>query len=222
VKNPINPDLELWIGAIERIAKAGIRNIAAVHRGFSSYAKSLFRNPPYWEIPVELRRRMPEIPLICDHSHICGSRESLLTIAQYALDLNYDGLMTEVHYDPDHALSDAQQQITPEAYNHLISALRYRKEFTDDEKFVETLDQLRNKIDAIDKELLDLLARRMDISEMIGDVKRENNISILQVARWNAIIRNALAHGSEIGLSEEFIMKYLSALHQESIDRQTR
>ncbi|HLF63247.1 MAG TPA: bifunctional 3-deoxy-7-phosphoheptulonate synthase/chorismate mutase type II [Saprospiraceae bacterium] len=222
VKNPVNPDLDLWIGGIERIQKAGVTQIAAVHRGFSSYAKTKFRNPPYWEIPVELRRRMPDIPLICDHSHICGNRESLLSVAQYALDLNYDGIMTEVHHDPDNAWSDAQQQITPESYKQMISSLRLRKEYSDDEKFVETLDMLRHKIDEIDQELIDLLARRMDISERIGDVKRKNNIAILQVARWNEIIRNALAHGSEIGLSEEFIMKYLSAIHQESIDRQSQ
>ncbi len=221
VKNPINPDLELWIGGIERLRKAGITQIGAVHRGFSTYAKSSFRYPPYWEIPIELRRRMPEIPLICDHSHICGNRESLQSIAQYALDLNYDGLMTEVHYDPAHALSDAQQQLTPEAYVQMIAGLRFTNAFTDDEKFVETLDMLRHNIDEIDRELIELLARRMDISERIGAVKRKNNIAILQVERWNEILRNAIAHGSELGLSKEFIMKYLSAMHQESIARQT-
>ena len=222
VKNPVNPDLELWIGAIERLRNAGISEVAAVHRGFSSYAKTPFRNPPYWEIPIELRRRMPDIALICDNSHICGSRESLQTVAQYALDLNYDGLMTEVHHDPDHALSDAQQQLTPDAYLQMIRSLRFRREFSDDEKFVETLDLLRHKIDEIDQELIALLGRRMDISERIGDVKRKNNIAILQVERWNEIIRNALAHGNELGLSEAFVMKYLSAIHQESIERQTR
>jgi chorismate mutase len=222
VKNPVNPDLELWIGAIERIRNAGITQIAAVHRGFSSFTKTPFRNPPYWEIPIELRRRMPEIPLICDNSHICGTRESLRTTAQYALDLNYDGLMTEVHHDPDQAWSDAQQQLTPAAYIQMIRSLRFRKEFSDDEKFVETLDLLRHKIDEIDRELIELLARRMDISERIGDVKRKNDIAILQVERWNEIIRNALMHGEELGLSETFIMKYLSAIHQESIERQTR
>lgn len=221
VKNPINPDLELWIGALERIQKAGITTVAAVHRGFSSYEKTRFRYPPYWEIPIELRRRMPEIPLICDHSHICGSRKTLMPVAQYALDLNYDGLMTEVHHDPEHALSDAQQQLTPQAYHNLIGGLRFRNEFTDDQKFVETLDLLRHKIDEIDRELVELLARRMQISERIGDVKRKNNIAILQVARWNEIVRNALAHGGELGLTEEFVMKYLSALHKESIGRQT-
>lgn len=222
IKNPVNPDLELWIGAIERIRNAGINTVAAVHRGFSTFAKSQFRNPPYWEIPIELRRRMPELPLICDHSHICGSRDTLKSVAQYALDLNYDGLMTEVHHDPDNALSDAQQQLTPAAYQQMISSLRFRSEFTDDAKFVETLDLLRNKIDEIDLELVDLLARRMEISERIGDVKRKNNIAILQVERWNEIVRNVLAHGSELGLSEEFVMRYLASLHQESISRQTR
>jgi chorismate mutase len=165
---------------------------------------------------------MPQIPLICDNSHICGTRDSLRATAQYALDLNYDGLMTEVHHDPDHAWSDAQQQITPDAYIQMIRSLRFRNEFSNDEKFVETLDLLRHKIDEIDKELIELLARRMDISERIGDVKRKNNIAILQVERWNEIIRNALTHGEELGLSEAFIMKYLSGIHQESIERQTR
>lgn len=222
VKNPVNPDLDLWIGAIERIRAAGITQVAAVHRGFSTYARTIFRNPPQWEIPVELRRRMPEIPLICDHSHICGSRDALQAIAQYALDLNYDGIMTEVHHAPDAALSDAQQQITPQAYQQLIARLRLRYETTDDAEFVEQLSMLRNKIDVLDRELLEILARRMGISEQIGVVKRENNIAILQVERWNAILRNALTYGRTIGLSEEFIMKYLSAIHQESIDRQTR
>lgn len=222
VKNPVNPDLELWIGAIERIRNAGITTIAAVHRGFSTFAKSQFRNPPYWEIPIELRRRMPDIPLICDHSHICGSRDMLKSVAQYALDLNYDGLMTEVHFDPDRALSDAQQQLTPDAYRQMIAGLRFRSAFTDDQKFVETLDLLRHKIDEIDRELVDLLGRRMEISERIGDVKRKNNIAILQVERWNEIVRNVLTHGSELGLSEEFIMRYLASIHQESISRQTK
>ena len=221
VKNPVNPEVDLWIGGIERILNSGERKVAAIHRGFSSYSKSQFRNPPFWEIPIELRRRLPDIPLLCDHSHICGSRETLRTVAQYALDLNYDGLMTEVHFNPQNALSDSQQQVTPEAYLRMIGSLRFRSEFTDDEKFVETLDLLRHKIDEIDRELVDLLARRMDISERIGDVKRRNSIAILQVARWNEIVRNALVRGTELGLSETFIMKYLAAIHQESISRQT-
>ncbi|MFZ1678466.1 MAG: bifunctional 3-deoxy-7-phosphoheptulonate synthase/chorismate mutase type II [Saprospiraceae bacterium] len=220
VKNPTNPDLELWIGAIERVQKAGVTTIAAIHRGFSSYGKSMYRNEPYWEIPIELRRRLPGIPLLCDNSHICGNRTELLNVAQYALDLNYDGLMTETHCDPDHALSDAAQQITPATYKLLIDKLDFKREMTDDSDFLEYMDFVRKQIDEIDLEVLNLLGKRMKLSEEIGKHKKHNRISILQVKRWNEILEKAKDMGRERGLSEGFISHYLSAVHQESIKRQ--
>lgn len=221
VKNPTNPDLELWIGAIERLQVIGINQIAAIHRGFSTYAKSMFRNEPYWEIPIELRRRMPDIPLFCDNSHICGNRVDLQSVAQYALDLNYDGLMTETHCDPDHALSDAQQQITPEVYGRLIQSLVLKKETTDDLEFLQHLDTIRHQIDDLDFEVLNLLAKRMKLSEEIGLHKKQSKVSVFQVARWNEILEKAKVMGRERGLSEGFISNYLSAVHQESIAKQT-
>lgn len=220
VKNPTNPDLELWIGAIERMQASGIKQIAAIHRGFSTYAKTMFRNEPYWEIPIELRRRMPQIPLFCDNSHICGNRSELLNVAQYALDLNYDGLMTETHCDPDNALSDAMQQITPATYKLLIDKLDFKREMTDDSDFIEYMDSIRHQIDGIDLEVLNLLSQRMKLSEEIGLHKKHNKISVLQVRRWNEILEKAKMMGRERGLSEGFISNYLSAVHQESIKRQ--
>lgn len=222
VKNPTNPDLELWIGAIERVQKAGVTTIAAIHRGFSSYGKSMYRNEPYWEIPIELRRRMPGIPLMCDNSHICGNRTELLNVAQYALDLNYDGLMTETHCDPDHAQSDAAQQITPATYKLLIDKLDFKREMTDDSDFLEYMDSVRHQIDEIDLSVLNLLSTRMKLSEEIGKHKEQNRISILQLKRWNEILEKAKDMGRERGLSEGFISNYLSAVHQESIARQAR
>jgi chorismate mutase len=222
VKNPTNPDLELWIGAIERIQAVGIQQIAAIHRGFSSYAKSVFRNEPYWEIPIELRRRMPDIPLFCDNSHICGNRKELLSVAQYAIDLNYDGLMTETHCDPDRAWSDPQQQITPAAYIDLIQHLDFKRETTDDLAFLQHLDLIRHQIDDLDFEILNLLARRMKLSEEIGLHKKQSKVSVFQVARWNEILEKAKVMGRERGLSEGFISNYLSAVHQESIAVQAK
>jgi len=222
VKNPTNPDLELWIGAIERMKAAGIKQIAAIHRGFSTYAKTMYRNEPYWEIPIELRRRMPDIPLFCDNSHICGNRAELLNVAQYALDLNYDGLMTETHCDPDNALSDAMQQITPATYKLLINKLDFKREMTDDSDFIEYMDSIRHQIDNIDFEVLNLLAKRMKLSEEIGLHKKHNKVSVLQVKRWNEILEKAKVMGRERGLSEGFISNYLSAVHQESIAVQAK
>ncbi len=222
VKNPVNPDLDLWIGAIERIGNAGITQLGAIHRGFSTYAKSKFRNAPYWEIPIELRRRMPEIPLICDNSHICGNRVDLLEIAQQALDLNYDGLMTEVHHTPDAAWSDAKQQITPLVYYELCQRLVLRRETTDNVSFLEHIENLRHKIDEVDLEMMNLLARRMRLAEDIGRYKKRNNIAILQTARWNEILEKAYQQGRERGLNDPFVEKFLTAVHQESIAHQTK
>lgn len=221
VKNPVNPDLELWIGAVERLRNAGIGQIGAIHRGFSAYAKTKFRNAPWWEIPIELRRRMPELPLLCDNSHICGNREDLLEIAQQALDLNYDGLMTEVHCQPDEAWSDAKQQITPFTYGEMLTRLVLRKETTDNPEFLENIEHLRHKIDEIDLEMLNLLARRMRCAQDIGRYKQRNNIAILQSARWNDVLEKAFAQGRQRGLGDDFVEKFFAAVHQESIAHQT-
>jgi len=220
IKNPVNPDLDLWIGAIERIQQAGVTRVGAIHRGFSAYAKSKFRNAPYWEIPIELRRRLPELPLICDNSHICGNREDLLEVAQQALDLNYDGIMTEVHATPDAAWSDAKQQITPVIYGELLNRLIVRRETTENPEFLEHIENLRHKIDEVDLELLNLLSRRMRFAEDIGRYKQRNNISILQTGRWNEILDKGFAEGRQRGLSDDFVERFLSAIHQESIAHQ--
>ncbi len=220
IKNPVNPDLELWIGAIERIRNAGVTQVGAIHRGFSSYAKSKFRNAPYWEIPIELRRRMPELPLICDNSHICGNREDLHEVAQQALDLNYDGLMTEVHPTPDEAWSDAKQQIKPFIYIEMIKNLIVRRESSTNPEFLENIENLRHKIDEIDLDLFNLLARRMRVAEDIGRYKSRNNISILQTTRWNEILEKGFEQGRTRGLTDEFVEKFLAAIHNESIVHQ--
>lgn len=222
VKNPVNPDIDLWIGALERIYNAGVTQVGAIHRGFSTYAKSKFRNAPYWEIPIELRRRMPQLPLICDNSHICGNREDLLEVAQQALDLNYDGLMTEVHPTPDVAWSDARQQITPFLYSELVRSLVVRRETTDNQAILENIENLRHKIDEVDLDLFNLLARRMRIAEDIGRYKLRNNISILQTVRWNEILERGYAQGRQRGLNDQFIETFLSAVHQESIAHQQK
>jgi chorismate mutase len=222
VKNPVNPDLELWIGAIERIRNAGITQLGAIHRGFSTYTKSKFRNAPYWELPIELKRRMPDLPLICDNSHICGNREDLAEVAQQALDLQYDGLMTEVHCRPDEAWSDAKQQITPLRYAELIQSLVIRRNDLDDNIFWEHIDQIRHKIDEIDLEMLNLLARRMRLAEDIGRYKKRNSVPILQTTRWNEILERATIQGAERGLSNDFMEKLLTAIHQESIEHQRK
>jgi chorismate mutase len=222
VKNPINPDLKLWMGAIERIHKAGITRIAAIHRGFSYHGDTKYRNVPRWQIAIELKRRFPDLQLFCDNSHICGNRHMLREVAQKALDLNYDGLMTEVHPDPDNAWSDAEQQITPTHFGELLRALVLRELTTDDPEFLETLDHLRHEIDEIDEDLLNLLGRRMDLAEAIGRYKKRNNIAILQTDRWNEILERGLSKGKLKGLSEEFVSVLLRAIHQESINHQVR
>ncbi len=221
VKNPVNPDLQLWIGAIERIHKAGITRIGAIHRGFSGSEKSLYRNHPQWQIPIELRRLMPEIPIICDPSHICGNRALLLDISQRAMDLNYEGLIIESHISPDEAWSDASQQITPKDLEFLLKNLVLRKTNVTDISLRTTLDELRKQIDNLDNELFSLLQHRMDIAKNIGQFKKEQGINILQTGRWDEIIQKRLQQGLKYGLSEEFIMRILKAVHQESINTQT-
>lgn len=220
VKNPVNPDLSLWLGAIERLYKAGIRRIAVIHRGFSYYGETRFRNAPRWQIPIEIKRLLPDVQLICDNSHICGRRDTLLEVAQKAMDLNYDGLMTEVHPLPGEAWSDAMQQLTPFQYSEMIRDLVVRKASTDDPEFLAVIDQLRHQIDEIDEDMIQLLARRMQLAERIGTFKRERQIAILQTQRWNEVLQKGLRLGEQYGLSQTFMTALLKTIHQESINHQ--
>jgi 3-deoxy-7-phosphoheptulonate synthase len=222
VKNPINPELELWVGAIERVYKAGIRRIGAIHRGFSAYEKTAFRNQPRWQIAIDLRQRFPELALICDPSHIGGNRAYLLDISQEAMDLNYDGLMIESHIDPDNAWSDKKQQVTPVKLQELVGQLVLRSVVSEDAAFISNMDELRSQIDIYDDQLLDLLERRMQVAETIGQYKKEHNITILQSNRWQEIVNKAVRKGSTKGLSHEFISVILKAIHQESIQHQMK
>lgn len=222
IKNPINPDLELWLGAVERIQKSGIKKVGLIHRGFSSYGNTEYRNAPMWHLAIELKRRHPELPMICDPSHICGRRDILQTVAQEAIDLDYDGLMLETHVDPDNAWSDAKQQITPEQFGEMLDTITWRHERTDKKDFNSALEKLRNQINGIDDEILLLLGNRMKIAEKIGLYKKENNITILQTNRWNEILDRAIKAGEKLGLTKDFILKYFDAVHLESINRQNR
>lgn len=222
IKNPINPDVKLWMGAIERIAKAGITKIGVIHRGFSFFGSSKYRNEPRWQLAIELKRQIPNIQVICDNSHICGRRDTLAMVAQKAMDLQMEGLMTEVHPTPDEAWSDAAQQITPATFDELVKGLKIRVESTDDVEFLEHIDDLRHQIDHIDNELFDLYGKRMALAEAIGKYKKKNNIAILQTNRWNEILENSVAKGRERGLSDGFVTQVLTAIHQESINHQTQ
>ena len=222
VKNPINPDVALWRGAIERLQKAGITQLAGLHRGFSSFGDSTFRNPPRWQLAIEFKQALPQLPLFVDPSHICGRRDILGDVAQQALDLNYDGMMLEVHPDPDAAWSDAKQQITPEAFGRLVDGLRVPKATSDDPLYVSNLSALRQQIDEIDEEVLNLLGARMELAERIGNYKRANNIAILQPERWKVLLEQACARGAQRDLSTDFVEGLLKAIHQESITRQEK
>jgi chorismate mutase len=222
VKNPINPDIELWMGAIERIAKAGITRLGAIHRGFSSYEKTLYRNQPNWQLPIELRRRIPDLPIICDPSHIGGARQYLYEISQKAMDLNFDGLMIESHINPAQALSDAAQQLTPNDLIELLSRLILRNPDPSDPKLLDVLGELRQQIDIYDDHLLDLMEKRMKVAETIGRYKKENNITILQSTRWDEIIKKVIVKGEAKGLSAELIDAIFKAIHQESINHQMK
>lgn len=222
VKNPINPDIDLWMGAIERIARAGISKIGAIHRGFSAYEKTQYRNQPNWQLPIELRRRIPDLPIICDPSHISGSRKYLHEISQKAMDLNFDGLMIESHIDPSKALSDAGQQLTPNDLKELLSRLIYRNANPSDPKLLDVLGELRQQIDIYDDHLLDILEQRMKVAETIGKYKKDNNITILQSTRWEEIIIKVLERGKAKSLSIEFVDSIFKAIHQESINHQMK
>lgn len=220
VKNPVNPDVDLWIGAIERINQAGIEQIAAIHRGFSSYEKSIYRNAPHWQVPIELRRRIPDMPIITDPSHICGSRDLIYDISQKAMDLNFDGLIIETHINPDKAWSDAKQQLTPAALKAVLDRLILRDPDVNEELML-TLAELRDNIDKMDDKLINLIEDRMKIVDRIGRYKKENNITILQNKRWDDMLKSRLVLGERKGLSNDFINKIFRAIHQESINKQT-
>jgi chorismate mutase len=222
IKNPINPDLELWTGAVERVAKAGIEQIGLIHRGFSSYGNTEYRNAPMWHLAIEMKRRNPDMLIVNDPSHICGRRDILLEVAQEAIDLDFDGLMIESHIDPDNAWSDAKQQITPEQLAVMLDDIVWRKEDIPSEEFHANLEKMRQQINQLDDELLQILGQRMKIADKIGSYKKENNITILQTRRWNEILERACKKGEKFGLSKEFITKYLDAVHMESINHQNK
>lgn len=221
VKNPVNPDLELWIGAFERLEKAGLKELVAIHRGFSVYKHPKYRNVPTWELPIELRERLPDLPIICDPSHITGRRDLLLEVSQKAMDLNFDGLMIETHPNPEKAWSDAAQQVTPEGLKNIINQLVLRSKdicISD----ISALDELRHKIGDLDDKIFDLLSARMSMSEEVGLFKREHNITILQQEHWTRIITSRLSKSGDYKLSERFVRQIMDAMHQESIRHQTK
>ena len=222
IKNPINPELELWIGAIERIQRAGITRIAAVHRGFSTFEKTFYRNPPNWEIPIELRRRLPQLPLLCDPSHICGKREMISSVCQTALDLSFDGLMIESHINPAQAWSDNEQQLDPEELGKLLAGLVLRNITVNDVVFNSLLEKLRHRIDQIDADILHMMAERMNVAREIGQYKKEHNMTIFQLKRWEEILRTRTKLGVEQELTPEFIAKMYELIHSESIYHQTQ
>ena len=220
IKNPVNPDLALWVGAFERIAGAGIKKMAAIHRGFSNAQETKFRNSPMWQMAVELKTLFPQLPIIGDPSHMAGKRAYLYEIAQRALDLNYDGLIIESHRNPDEAWSDASQQLTPEALGDMLRSLEIRKP-SYGEDFQTQLEQMRQKIDNIDRELLEVLAARMAVVEKLGEYKRENNVAVLQLDRWKELHNNRAELGKKLNLYPELVEELFKLVHMESIRKQT-
>ena len=216
VKNPVNPDLELWIGAMERLNQAGVKRIAAIHRGFSSYDKKIYRNLPMWQIPIELRRRVPDLPLFCDPSHIGGKRELVAPLCQQAMDLGMNGLIVECHCDPDKAWSDAKQQVTPDILAYILSLLVLR----DEKVTTEGISLMRKQIDELDNQLMELLAKRMKVCREIGEYKKEHNMTVLQTSRYNEILNKRGAQGSLWGMAPNFIKTVFEAVHEESVRQQ--
>lgn len=216
VKNPVNPDLELWIGALERINNAGLKRLAAIHRGFSSYDKKIYRNLPQWHIPIELRRRIPNLPIICDPSHIGGKRELIAPLSQQAMDLGFDGLIVESHCNPDKAWSDAAQQVTPDVLDYILNLLVIR----DVTQSTENLNELRKQIDECDNDLIQILAKRMRVAREIGTYKKEHDMAILQTGRYNEILDKRGSQGALCGMDSEFIKKVFEAIHEESVRQQ--
>lgn len=221
IKNPINPDLELWTGAVERIDRAGINNIGLIHRGFASYGNTDYRNAPMWHLAIEMKLRYPGLPFINDPSHICGRRDTLLAVAQKAIDLDYDGLIIESHCTPDKAWSDAKQQITPTRLGEMLDEIVWRRE-SDTNVDHQMLEKYRQRINHLDDEMLQIISQRMKVADKIGQYKKENGLTILQTSRWNEILEKAVAKGDKLGLSKEFITKYLDAIHMESIAHQNK
>ena len=222
VKNPVNPDLALWLGAIERLATANIKNLGVIHRGFSTYEKSKYRNNPEWQMAIELQTKFPDLPIINDPSHITGNRDMIFDVSQTALDLNFDGLMIETHFDPDNAWSDSAQQVTPTALIQIMKDLKIRKETDPEAEYNKSLDNLRAQIDIVDNQIIGLLGKRMKASDGIGTLKKQKNVAVLQSKRWNEILGRMVLEGQEHGLSEEFILKMFKAIHQESINHQEK
>lgn len=222
VKNPVNPDLALWIGGVERLYHAGIKKLGVIHRGFSTYEKTKYRNNPEWQIAIDFQSKFPDIPLIIDPSHITGKRDMIFQVTQQALDFNYDGMIIETHCDPDNAWSDAAQQVTPERLKQIIFDLVIRKEDDSDGDYLQQLSKLRVKIDDYDSKLLDVIGQRMKVAEDIGGLKKAKNVAVLQNKRWNEILERMVKEGSQRGLSEEFIVQFFKAIHQESIAHQEK
>lgn len=222
VKNPVNPDLALWLGGVERLYNANIKKLGVIHRGFSTYEKTKYRNIPEWQLAIELQNKFPDLPLICDPSHITGKRDMIQEVSQQALDLNYDGLIIETHTDPDNAWSDAAQQVTPTVLKQIFKSLRVRKETDQADDYNQKMASLRVNIDEIDTKLLETLGKRMKISDQIGELKKEKNVAVLQNKRWNEILGKMILEGEQKGLSEEFILRIFKAIHQESISHQEK
>ena len=222
VKNPVNPDLALWLGAVERLATADIKNLGVIHRGFSTYEKTKYRNIPEWQMAIDLQTKFPDLPIINDPSHITGNREMIFDVSQTALDLNFDGLMIETHHDPDNAWSDAAQQVTPSKLVQIMRDLKIRKEDNTEAEYNSKLNNLRANIDIFDNQLIETLGKRMKTSDAIGELKKEKNVAVLQSTRWNEILGAMILEGESKGLSEEFILRMFKAIHQESIRHQEK
>jgi len=222
VKNPVNPDLSLWLGAVERLHTANIGKLGVIHRGFSTYEKSKYRNIPEWQLPIELQTKFPDLPIINDPSHITGNRDMIFDVSQTALDLNFDGLIIETHHDPENAWSDAAQQVTPKTLVQIMKDLLIRKETNEEAEYNNKLSNLRAQIDIIDNQMIETLGKRMKVSDGIGKLKKQKNVAVLQSNRWNQILGAMILEGESKGLSEEFVLKMFKAIHQESINHQEK
>jgi chorismate mutase len=222
VKNPVNPDLALWLGGVERLYNANIKKLGVIHRGFSTYEKTKYRNIPEWQLAIELQNKFPDLPLICDPSHITGRRDMIQEVSQQALDLNYDGLIIETHTDPDNAWSDAAQQVTPTKLKQIFEDLRVRKETTQADDYTSRMASLRVNIDEYDNKIIEILGKRMQVAGQIGALKKEFNVAVLQNKRWNEILDKMTAQGAEKGLGKDFIIDIFKAIHQESISQQEK